>query len=57
VQDGIRKLLEGLTALSELQRVIELPYQLASTPNKNQSAKADTPLAESSDDDFLSHVV
>jgi type II secretory ATPase GspE/PulE/Tfp pilus assembly ATPase PilB-like protein len=56
IQDGIRKVLEGLTAISELQRVVELPYQLASAPENSHSKKGDSS-PESSDDEFLSHVV
>ena len=53
IQDGIRKLLEGRTSLLEIQRVIELPYQLASAPKKTDTPEKDTGL----EDDFLSHVV
>lgn len=54
LQDGVRKLLTGLTSLSELQRVIELPYNLVDAPEK---AVGDSPASEKLDDDFLAHVV
>jgi type II secretory ATPase GspE/PulE/Tfp pilus assembly ATPase PilB-like protein len=57
IQDGIRKLLEGLTSLSELQRVIEIPYQLTSAPGKDIPNEGDSKSTKSPDDDFLSHVV
>lgn len=57
IQDGIQKLLEGQTSLSELERVVELPYQLASTPAEKASLDKDSASAEDPDDDFLSHVV
>jgi type II secretory ATPase GspE/PulE/Tfp pilus assembly ATPase PilB-like protein len=56
-QDGIRKLLEGLTSLTELERVIELPYQLASAPAGTQPVPQDIVSPENPNDDFLSHVV
>jgi type II secretory ATPase GspE/PulE/Tfp pilus assembly ATPase PilB-like protein len=56
IQDGIRKVLEGLTSLSELERIIELPYQLASVPDKNHPEEG-VERTENPDDDFLSHVV
>jgi type II secretory ATPase GspE/PulE/Tfp pilus assembly ATPase PilB-like protein len=51
VEDGIQKVLAGKTSLAELERVIELPYQMAT--------KRETPTGTpgASDDDFLSHVV
>lgn len=55
VEDGIEKVVLGKTSISELERVIELPRQLASaiqTPTNSMSAP-DTV----SDDDFMSHVV
>lgn len=57
IQDGIRKLLTGITSLSELQRVIELPYQQASAPVKNPAEKDVSPFDSDSDDDFLAHVI
>jgi len=57
IQDGIRKLLEGVTALSELERVIELPYQLASIPTEKQVTTNEPQLTEKSDEDFQSHIV
>lgn len=52
VQDGVTKVLSGMTSLKELGRVAELPSpHLTSSPiEKPQSVAA-------SDDDFLSHVV
>jgi len=57
IQDGVRKLLEGITALTELQRVIELPYQAASAPTKESTDSDDSSSESKFDDDFLSHVV
>jgi type IV pilus assembly protein PilB len=57
IQDGVRKLLEGLTSLSELQRVIELPYQQASAPEKTAVVEDTQESHSEFDDDFLSHVV
>jgi type II secretory ATPase GspE/PulE/Tfp pilus assembly ATPase PilB-like protein len=56
-QDGIRKLLEGLTSLTELERVIELPYHLVDTPASNQLIEPTAKPAEISGDDFSSHIV
>jgi len=56
-QDGIRKLLEGLTSLTELERVIELPYQLASAPIEKPPVAKETLSDESHVDDFQSHIV
>ncbi len=53
LEDGIDKLLAGLTSVSELERVIELPRQITITP----TLEANTSTAGSSDDDFLSHIV
>ena len=51
LQDGIEKVILGLTSLEELGRVVELPYASSPTPN--------TPVANTrqADDDFLKHVV
>lgn len=51
IEDGIEKVLQGLTAISELERVVELPTVA--------SINATKPAAESEvkDDDFLSHIV
>jgi len=57
IQDGIRKALEGITSLTELERVIELPYQLASTQKEQPPTKEDTHSPDDTDEDFLSHVV
>lgn len=54
IEDGIEKVIQGLTSIMELERVIELPYALSSAaapkPTTSQPPNA-------SDDDFLSHVV
>lgn len=52
VEDGIQKVIEGKTSMTELERVIELPYAVASA---RASAPSVTP--EVSEDDFQSHVV
>lgn len=53
VEDGIMKVLGGVTSLTELERVIELPHPketlVPATEQKTPPTKAD--------DDFLSHVV
>jgi type IV pilus assembly protein PilB len=54
VEDGIEKVITGTTSLSELERVIELPHDLASAVTTNSDTPPDT---EVSDDDFLNHVV
>ncbi|MEN9920913.1 MAG: type pilus assembly ATPase PilB, type pilus assembly protein PilB [Candidatus Parcubacteria bacterium] len=46
LEDGVEKILLGITSISELERVIELPHVTATTP----------PLTPP-EDDFLSHVV
>ena len=53
IQDGIEKIILGKTSLTELERVIELPYEIAS------AIKVEDPESkkEASDDDFLSHIV
>ncbi len=56
VEDGIEKVVLGITSIKELERVIELPYQ-AITQNSTPQTKSPTPNPEVSDDDFLSHVV
>ncbi|MEY3783687.1 MAG: type pilus assembly ATPase PilB, type pilus assembly protein PilB [Candidatus Parcubacteria bacterium] len=58
IEDGIEKIIKGLTSLKELERVIELPYiaaAAAQTPTGLPPAPNPTP--EVSEDDFLSHVV
>jgi type II secretory ATPase GspE/PulE/Tfp pilus assembly ATPase PilB-like protein len=56
LEDGAEKILGGLTSISELERVIELPR--AEAAKANNITPAPTPkLDESSDDAFLSHVV
>lgn len=53
VEDGIDKVLAGVTSLAELERMIELP-RIATTPTQQTKS----PQAEgSSDEDFMSHVV
>lgn len=49
VEDGIEKVLSGLTSLTELERVVELPRQ-ATNPLTNPTPKS--PATEASDDDF-----
>ena len=56
IEDGIEKVLAGITSLTELQRVIELPYTIASTATPDD-APASTPDDAASDDEFLKHVV
>jgi type IV pilus assembly protein PilB len=52
VEDGVEKVIQGMTAISELERVVELPT-IASI---NAAQKA-APLNEVKDDNFLSHIV
>ena len=49
LEDGIEKVLQGLTSLEELGRVVELPV----STSPSQVAPSTTP----SEDDFLAHVV
>lgn len=58
VEDGIEKVIQGATSIMELERVIELPYELSSstTTATGSAEEPDTP-KDVSDDDFLSHVV
>ena len=56
VEDGIEKVLIGMTSIKELERVIELPYQAASG-NDAVHQKKSPASGNASDDDFLSHVV
>lgn len=51
IEDGIEKVLQGSTSLKELERVIELPYQVAGALPQTPST------SEATNDDFLSHVV
>ena len=53
VEDGVEKIIQGITSFTELERVVELPH--VSVPSNTPSTTA-TP-SISSDDDFLSHVV
>lgn len=52
LEDGMEKVLLGITSLAELERMVELPQVKleASTPKP-------PPVAVSPDDDFLSHIV
>jgi type IV pilus assembly protein PilB len=53
LHDAIEKLIQGVTSIAEIERVIELPQNIASAikvPTKDEAA-------EKADDDFLSHVV
>lgn len=56
VEDGITKILQGVTSLKELERVVELPTLISdqNTFIDNKKSPTDEPV---SDDDFLSHVV
>ncbi|MCA9354083.1 MAG: type II/IV secretion system protein [Candidatus Kaiserbacteria bacterium] len=56
VEDGIEKVINGLTSLKELERMIELPYDIASAI-KTTSEVTPLPSSEISDDDFLKHIV
>jgi type II secretory ATPase GspE/PulE/Tfp pilus assembly ATPase PilB-like protein len=51
VEDGVEKILSGLTSIEELERVVELP-----DPDKKRPA-APTSTTDNPEDDFLSHVV
>lgn len=55
IEDGIEKVINGQTSITELERVIELP-QLINTSVKNTKAPDDNS-AGAIDEDFLSHVV
>lgn len=53
LHDGIGKLLQGVTSIKEIERVIELPQNIASaigTPPQSKEAKK-------AEEDFLSHIV
>jgi type IV pilus assembly protein PilB len=52
LQDGVEKVLRGVTSLSELERVIEFPQHVAATQTAEQ-----TKTPEVKDDDFSSHIV
>lgn len=52
VEDGIEKIIQGVTSFAELERVVELP-QVATETNTATPPSPQT----ASDDDFLSHVV
>ncbi|MCD5381608.1 MAG: GspE/PulE family protein [Candidatus Pacebacteria bacterium] len=53
LEDGIEKIIKGETSLSELERVIELPYQESGV--EQTKPPLDNP--DGGDGDFLSHVV
>jgi type IV pilus assembly protein PilB len=57
IQDGIEKVVTGLTSLKELERVIELPY--LATEGNTPITQTPSIVQEKGDDeiDFLSHVV
>ncbi|MCB9812412.1 type II/IV secretion system protein [Candidatus Nomurabacteria bacterium] len=56
LEDGIEKVLHGMTSMKELERVIELPYHLATNPTL--PVQQNVPGSDIvSDDDFLKHVV
>ena len=51
VEDGVEKVIQGMTAISELERVVELPTIASIAATK-------TPVTdEVKDDDFLSHII
>lgn len=52
LHDGIGKLLQGITSINEIERVVELPHAIASAVNL-----ATQPVTKTADDDFLSHIV
>jgi type IV pilus assembly protein PilB len=52
VEDGVEKIIQGITSFAELERVVELPR--VATPN---ASPATAPAPTAADDDFLSHVV
>lgn len=56
VQDGIEKVIAGLTSLRELERVIELPYLVAGKQLNTPQAQTTTS-DEATEIDFLSHVI
>jgi type II secretory ATPase GspE/PulE/Tfp pilus assembly ATPase PilB-like protein len=53
LHDGIEKIISGVTSIQELERVIELPQNIASAISVNK--KADQPITP--DDDFAAHIV
>lgn len=61
IEDGIEKVIAGITSLAELERVIELPYEELEQPLTNTTipdAHTKTPAKGTADDDaFLAHVV
>lgn len=56
VEDGIEKVLHGLTSITELERVIELPYIEANRQTGTTQIKPAAP-SGATDDDFMNHIV
>lgn len=54
VEDGIEKVIKGETSLAELERVVELPHQIASATAPKIAGTQNTP---DPDQAFLDHVV
>ncbi|MBP6924287.1 MAG: type II/IV secretion system protein [Candidatus Pacebacteria bacterium] len=52
LEDGVEKIIQGITSFSELERVVELPHGVVSS-NPITTPTPTTP----TDDDFLSHIV
>jgi len=52
VEDGIEKIIQGITSFSELERVVELPHIVVREANPAPTSQP-API----DDDFLNHVV
>tara|TARA_B100002051_G_scaffold276694_1_gene326987 strand:- start:31152 stop:32915 length:1764 start_codon:yes stop_codon:yes gene_type:complete len=59
LQDGMDKVLQGVTSIKELERVVEFPANLASfkTRNDNNELQQKNPTPEDEDVDFESHIV
>jgi hypothetical protein len=51
LEDGVEKVIQGMTAISELERVVELPTIASITASKKILP------SEVKDDDFLSHII
>lgn len=56
LQDGIEKVIGGLTSLRELERVIELPYLVAGKKLSAPQTESTNP-DKATETDFLSHVI
>ena len=54
LQDGIEKVLAGITSLTELERVVEFPIKLVTTPNQQEHLVAE---GEITNEDFQSRVI